>query len=329
MFRITLIMLVVVMFTSSCFSSEYGANEVVVIGWGDGPNQFKIDEPGYEDVNNTPQDSTDDWIEKAGPSYGVVDKSENIYMLSYYFMQLKGLDRNGRLIFDYSESTPSYNREFYSGWLRKLYVDSLCQIYILGGAHEDYVAVVDTSGHLIEKLSPRGIDSGIPIANMYPGSNDVLTFYLHGNENYVYSGGRFHEGGSLAWLASDGNYYYANFENSSIRFIKYRDPDVYGTTSNINENFVTVAGDGETHLTFLGVDDVMNIYIFIKGIEPTERKVQVYDTSYNLLSEIIFPQAPNKYMWYMTPFMRPSDGNIYEFRCLDDGLHVIRWSKQQ
>ena len=28
-------------------------------------------------------------------------------------------------------------------------------------------------------------------------------------------------------------------------------------------------------------------------------------------------------MWYMVPYMRPSDGNIYEFRCLDDGLHVI------
>ncbi len=308
--------------------AEYTSQEILVIPWGDAPNQLKIDEPGYEDVNNTPEDGTDDWIEKAGPSFGFVDKYEDLYFSSYYFLQLKGLDRNGRLIFDYSHGEPSYNREFYRGWLRKFYVDSLCRIYILGGADEDYIAVVDTAGNLIEKLSPLGPNSGVPVANMYAGSHDAITFYLHGNELYTYVGGQFHEGGSLAWLALDGYYYYANLENSSIRFIKYRDPDIHEVPANLDENFVSITGGSENSLSFIGVDDSMQIYIFLKGIDPADRKLQIYNLSYNLISEIVFPQPPNKYMWYMKPYMRPSDGNIYEFRVLDDGLHVIRWSKQ-
>ena len=271
------------LFPAICFAA-YKPQEMWVIPWGDSAYQLKIDEPGYEDVNYTPEDSSDDRIEKAGPSSGLIDKAENIYLISYYFMQLKGFNREGRLIFDYSEGEVAYNPEFYRGWLSKIYVDSLSRIYILGGADEDYVAVTDTSGHLIDKLSPLGVNSGIPVANIYPGSNDAITFYLHGNSNYGYTGGQFHYGGSLAWLAKDGDYYYANFENDSIRFIRYRDPDIHGISTNLNEKIIFIKEQEINSLRFLGLDNLMNIYIFLEGVEPNNRIVQVYDTSYKLMT---------------------------------------------
>jgi hypothetical protein len=311
-----------------CIASEYISTEIDFVKWGTAHDQLMIDKPGYEDVNFTPEDSSDDYIEIAGPTHGFVDKNENAYFISYQFLQLKAFDRTGRLIFDYSKGQQGYNHEFFGNSLAKIYVDSLCRLFILEGMRQDYIAVVDTAGHLLEKISPKGLGSGVAITNMHPGSDDALIIYLHGDEHYVYSAGKFHEGGSLAWFAKDGYYYYANYENSSIRFIKYRDPDIHGTPTSIEESFVASTGGPETNLVFLGVDDSLHLYVFLEGIEPADRKVQIYDTSHNLLWEIAFPQTANKYMWYMTPIMRPKDGNIYEFRCLDDGLHVIRWSRK-
>jgi len=56
--------------------------------------------------------------------------------------------------------------------------------------------------------------------------------------------------------------------------------------------------------------------------------IQVYDINYLLKDEFILPQVTNKYYLTLQPFLR-SDGNVYEFRCLDDGLHVIRWSRKE
>jgi hypothetical protein len=310
-------------------AADFTESTIAIIPWGDEASQLKIGGPVYEDVNETPDDSSDDFIGNAGPSHGIIDKNENIYISSYSYMQLKGFNNNGGLIFNYSKGEPGYNREFYYGWLRKIYVDSLNNIYIVGGASQDYIAVVDTNGHLINKLTPYGLGSGVVVSNIYFNSDDALTFYFRNDTYYLYENGSFAAGGSMDWRAKDRNYYDANLEDSSsIRFIKSQDPDINGEPASLVDNRVTISGEPSTYMEFLGVDDNMYIYIFIIGENDTYRRVLIYDLSYNLMNEISFPPLTNKYMWYMTPYMRPSDGNIYEFRCLDDGLHVIRWSKQ-
>jgi len=329
--RISVIAALILVFGRiDCLGSGYGPNELFTIEWGDGPNQLKIGEPAFNDINQTPDDSTDDYIERqGGPSYGFVDIHENIYFSSYDAFQLKAFDNSDGLIFDYSLGTPGYNREFYSGWLRDIYVDSLQRIYILGGAKQDYIAVVDTAGHLMEKLNPFGPNSAVVVGGMYFNSEDVLSIHLIPRTFYTYSKGSFSEGGAMGWKALDGYYYYADYEDSLlIRFIRHETPDITGAVTNLQETFREYEIPPAASFTFLGVDDAMNIYVYECEREFEKVRVLVFNTAYELIDQIIFPDLGNRYLWYMRPFMRPSDGNVYEFRCLDDGLHVVRWSKE-
>jgi hypothetical protein len=56
-------------------------------------------------------------------------------------------------------------------------------------------------------------------------------------------------------------------------------------------------------------------------------EVWEFNLGYNLKSKVVFPLAENIYKWFIKPFVS-HDGTIYEFRCLDDGLHVVKWTKQ-
>jgi hypothetical protein len=56
-------------------------------------------------------------------------------------------------------------------------------------------------------------------------------------------------------------------------------------------------------------------------------KILIFNDNFALNEQAYLSDLPNKYEWSINPFMRPKDGNIYEFRVLDDGLHVVRWAR--
>jgi hypothetical protein len=309
--------------------AAYDASELFAIPWGDSTTQLKIAIPTYEDENETPIDTTDDFISTGGPDEGFVDHNENIYFSSYYFLQLKAFHKDGGLICDYSKGSNDYDPEFYRGWLRKIYVDSLSRIYILGGADQNYITVVDAMRHILEKLTPFGENSGIAAEGIYFNSADVLTLYFKNHQYYTYSKSTYDTGGAAGWKAIDGNYYNAGLEDSlSIRLIKYKEPNISGIPTHLDEIITSTSDFTAYFIDFLGVDDKMNIYVFLSGDDPADSRILIYDNSFNLIDKMVLPKIDNKYQWYMAPFMRPSDGNIYEFRCQDNGLHVIRWIKQ-
>lgn len=68
-------------------------------------------------------------------------------------------------------------------------------------------------------------------------------------------------------------------------------------------------------------------YVMVGWGNENRPSVLVYNSKYEKVYEIIPPEYTNMYDWRMGYFVRP-DGIVYEFRCLDDGLHVIKWSKQ-
>ena len=322
-----------IIFSLCCSYSRAGAayepNEMFTILWGDSSNQLKISMPYYEDVNGTPSDSTDDWIEFSGPKMGVVDRQDNISFASYFFMQLKGFDRTGRLIFDCSENTTRYNQGIFKSGIANIFIDSLSRIYVVDGSHFDYIAVIDTACNIIDMISPHGIGSGIVVYGFSPGAADKLSIFCKDGTNYLYSDGAISAGAGAGWLSGDGYYYYSTLVDSSqIRFTKYHNPDITGTGTDIQEIYKPLEKHEYYYSEFLGVDDSMNLYVYLVGPTPAESRILIYDISFNYTTEIDFPLDYNKFGWYITPYMRPSDGNIYEFRCLDDGLHVIRWSKQ-
>lgn len=308
--------------------AEYTVIEILVIPWGDGPDELAADMPTYIDVNNTPNDPTDDLIEErgGGPSQAFVDRYENVYISSYGLGYFKAFDSSGRLILNFSPGEPNYDNLFGVHTISKFYVDSLCQIYLLAFPALEYIMVVDTLGNLLHRLNPLGLDPPFGVCAMYFNSGDNLSICSCNRELYTYENGSFTPGGAMGWRAFDGYYYNAGSEDSAqIRFIRYSDPGLDGYSTDLLETFVPY-NPYFYSIRFLGVDD--NLRIFVRILDPgPDKRIQIYSTAYELLDEIVYPRTHNDYLKYIRPFMR-SDGTLYEFRCLDDGVHVVRWSEQ-
>ena len=317
---------VLIMFSSGVGQS-FTATEILFIEWGDGPDQLRICEPFIE---HNPEDSSEFTItDCGGPDMAFVDKNENFYFTLYYFRGFKAFHSDGSLLFDYSEGTPGYKPEFYRNGVGEFYVDSLCRIYINGSFDYDYVAVVDTMGNLLAKLSPYGAGSGNRMVSLDRDSDDALLFRVrHDGQTmlYTYRNQQFIPGG-CEWLAADGNCYWVRkIGTSTIEFKKYGDRDSLGEVG--WEQIVTQQYPLEIfNLGLSGVDDNMKIYLWIAFPETDEARVAVYDTLFQLDTEFVLPSSPNRYDWAMSPFMR-HDGNVYEFRCTDDGMHIYRWVRE-
>jgi len=305
--------------------------EIFRISWGDKPNQLKIGLPFYEDINNTPSDSSDDFIELGGgPSYSFVDRTENVYFASYRFNQFKAFRPDGELVFDISKNTPKFNKDIFESAITKFFVDTSFNIYIKAFPEKTYIPVVDTLGNLRDRLIPDDVVPGSKVTDINLNSNDVMTFRFKATgepQVYTFKDSVFTSGGSSGWLASDHNYYYIKHINGDIlEFRKYGNPDNRGIAD--WREIDNKEYNGNIKFTdFLGIDKNLNLYLFIREMSDLE-KIQIYSNDYKLIDEIILPTVKNKYLLKLIPFMR-IDGNIYEFRCLDDGLHVIRWSRKE
>ena len=317
----------VMLLFSLAAAQDFTATEILFIEWGDGPEQLKICEPFIE---YNPDDSSDFMVtDCGGPDMAFVDKSENFYFTLYYFRGFKAFRSDGSLLFDYSEGTPGYNPEFYRNGVGEFYVDSLCRIYINASLDYDYVAMVDTMGNLLAKLSPYGAGSGNRMVSLDRDSEDALLFRVrHGGQTmlYTYRNQQFVPGG-CEWLAVDGNCYWVRkIGSSTIEFKKYGDRDSLGEVG--WEEIVTRQYPLEMlSARLLGVDDDMNLFLTIQTAQDLVLRVAVYDTLFQLQTEFVRPSPNNRYDWGLGPFMR-HDGNVYEFRCLDDGMHIYRWVRE-
>ncbi len=312
--------------------AAYKPDELCVIPWGDEPNQLMVTRSEMEDLNFTPDVTTDDFIWAGeGPNQAFVDDNENIYINSRMLGSFKCFDSSGNVLLNYTDSQFPVNTKFYLGSITDFYVDSLGFIYMVdsegdGERPRDVVAVADQNNNLVTSLSPFGQGSGVGIYGLSRNSNDVITFATDSGY-YTYQGGEFKEGGSLGpWLAKDGYYYGCrHISADTVLFRKFLNPDKDGHPTWQEKHYKSL-GFRVTGVTMLGVSDDMRIFLKIAA-SRYERYIQVYDTSFNLLDQFEIAPANKNYLLAITAFMR-NDGTVYEFPQYDDGLHVIRWSKQ-
>ena len=129
------------------------------------------------------------------------------------------------------------------------------------------------------------------------------------------------------WSAVDGYCYWARKIGSfTIEFMKLHGGDTLGLGG--SDEIVTRQYPLEmVNLGLLGVDDNMNLFLTIQTAQDLVLRVAVYDTLFQLQTEFILPSPDNRYDWGLGPFMR-HDGNVYEFRCTDDGMHIHRWVRE-
>jgi len=325
-----LALIMAIAFPASGFA-EYTVSEILVIPWGDGQNELEIWEPSLE-YHDGPEIDTVGYLEVGGgPDITFADRQDNFYFMSYSISYLKGFDINGNVIVDYSQGKTQFNDEFFRGMFINFYVDSLGRIYCGGDMIvKRYVAVTDRNNNLLDKLNPLGVESGIGCTILDWGSDDVLTFLSFEMGLYTYRNGQFYEGGSDAWYARDG-YYYSGITGgpSSIKLIKMADPDTAGRPSWADTMHVPFESGNLISGGLIGVDDSMRFYIEYLDSSSTQWGIRVYDQNLVLLDE--FRRLPRQENHYLIdtpyPFLR-HDGNIYEFHCRDDGMHVFRWSRQ-
>jgi len=312
--------------------AEYISQEILIIPWGNEANQLMVTRSEEQDVNFTPDDTTDDFIwPGAGPSQAIVDDHENIYINSTLLGSFKCFDSKGNVLFNYTEFQFPVNPEFYLTELSDFYVDSLGFIYMVDviGDDEhsrDVVAVADHDNNLVDKLSPFGQGSGVGIYGLSPNSNDVITVSTDSGY-YTYQGGAFKEGGSPgSWLAKDGYYYVCrHISADTVLFTKFLNPDRNDHSSSEEEHYKSL-GFQVLGVTELGVSDDMRIFLRVT-VSWQEVLIQEYDTSFKLREQFQIAPINEHYLLSIGPFMR-HDGTIYDFPQDDDGLHVVRWGKK-
>ena len=327
----TILALILILASPMALYAEYTVSEILLIPWGDGPNELEIWEPSREFHDGPEIDSVGHLEAGGGPNMVFIDRDENIYFMSYEIGYLKGFDNSGNVIVDYSEGKTEFNNDFFSGMFINFYVDSLGRIYCGGdGIFKPYVAVVDRNNNLLVKLNPFGVESGIGCTLLDWGSEDVLTFLSFERGRYTYRNGQFTDGGSSGWLARDGYYYWGKPANSSsIMLLRFANPDTSGRPETIDTLYISFEFNNLESGGLIGVDDSLHFYIGYRDSTRAHDGIRIYDQNLQLIDEIQYlPRQENIYMWDTPyPFLR-YDGNVYEFHCRDDGMHVFRWSKQ-
>lgn len=323
-------LLILLLFFSYAFA-DYSSNEILVIPWGEGSNELEILDSYWEYNEGPNPDSSKHREAGGGPSKVFVDRQENFYFMSYEIGYLKGFDNSGSVIVDYTEEKDEFSRQLFGGMYINFYVDSLGRIYCAGNEIiKPYVTVVDRNSNILDKLYLREHASSFGCTLIDWGSDDVLTFLCFEKGMYTYRNGQFLEGGSEDWYAADGYYYSGRTGGpSSIKLVKMTNPDTTGLPGWADTTYIPYEPGNLISGGLIGVDDSMTFYFDFLDSTSTQWGVRVYNSNLVLLDEFrLLPRRENQYLWDTPyPFLR-HDGNIYEFHCRDDGMHVFRWSKQ-
>jgi hypothetical protein len=362
-FSILQLLIILIIAMGSAYA-KYKVTEVLVIPWGDDPNQLAI-QAARLDSESLPDTIP---IDGAGPTKGFVDRQGNIFIGSDNLNYLKGFDDAGGVIIDleagaavdsnqfdstndaYSDSAnddstdnyPSENIQpspaigdiYHINGLYTFYVDTNSHIYIEGMFGCSYIPVVDFTGKIIDRIGTPNSESGAVVSNLKWSSDDILTF-IDGNtyEYYTYRDGEVNQTDDGDWLAKDHFYYYVGAPSDTALFFS-RDGDAtyddsYADSIVYSEKLMDVTG---IFPALLGVSDDFKVFVLfppVEGAADDKQIVRVYDRDFQQIDEFVIPrQMPNKYGWkFMDLFMRPMDGSVYDFRVKNDGLHIMRWTK--
>jgi hypothetical protein len=310
------------------YSIKYEQTELFTITWGDGTNELKVAPRHVEGIISDTTDYEDE--PGYGPSGIFVDQQQNIVIYSNEFNQLKGFDKNGNLIFNFSNGEVQFDPNICPGQPSAIYVDSLLRLYILVFPELPYLPIVNYNGTVEDKFYPFS-DTNAPVLLLTWNSQGILTFYSAEHGYITFRGGELQAGGSPCFLAIDG-YSYCAFVNEStgvFTFGKYLNPDKRENPETSIETEITIPADSVYSAILLYGGDGNYLYseVFFKRGNIDYYGVWIFDLDYKYLGEIVFLSLNENYLFYLDPFIS-ADGAIYESRILDDGLHVIKWTKQ-
>ncbi|UCC78785.1 MAG: hypothetical protein JSW64_10945 [Candidatus Zixiibacteriota bacterium] len=314
--------LVVFMLLTKATIAEYNNSEVLVIPWGQGTNELNIEEPYLDAVYVTEDSTRDKLFPSGGPHFCFVDNNDNYYFASYLLSYLKGFRYNGQEFLDFSTGHSEHDTSVFLGGTTNIFVDSDGIIYI--GSNRPFATMTNENGEFLGRLNPLGEESDEPSDLIFYNFDGEIIFDTWYHGLYKYKNGEFTEGGYDAWKASDG-YYYDGWiqDESSFLFIKFQEVESVDTFYVSFDGALLSGG-------LLGIDENDQFFMQISESPDTISSILVYDNNFTEIDRFeLLPQLENQYLWYVhnSPFLR-GDGNVYQFLCEDDGMHVIKWSKE-
>jgi hypothetical protein len=296
--------------------AAYQAEEMCVIPWGDGENSLKM-APTVRDMD----------FDYPGicPTQGFVDKDENVYLNSIMGSYYKAFRADGTLIADFSARTLGTSNSFFENNINDFVVDNEGFYYFSSFPPLKYIPVSNSSGELVRRLFPFGESSDVLITSLFQVCDSIITVSCKDSGLYSYSNGIFIKGGSYCKLGKN-NYYYGAYarQPDTLVIVKGNQPEQNDLT-NYNE-YNLVISDSIHSAEILNISSLNHLYILIR-LRTSNALVSEYSDDLKLIDQIYLSNNDSICFSLINPYVR-SDGNIYEFRCLDDGLHVIRWSKK-
>jgi len=311
-----LTILFVIVLSTITLAQKYEVSELFVLSWGNENNQqlpYAIDEMGGF------------W----GPTLQFVDINENIY-LAYPSKDFRKFDPSGNLLFRKEIS------------ILKFAVDDSEHVYYtkLDPDQMHIIRMLDTNGTEIEKNYSFSIDNSSQNISWMKNRNGQIVFgnYRETAEikNAVISS---IDRQKKNPVDSKGNYYQSETavrKSNRTSKISFRQKYINILIDKVVNNEIVRLDTISLNICryphecadVFQVDLEDNIYIRLYYDKDLPVDIVVLDSTFKEIDRIeLIP--PSQLMGLgARPFIRP-DGTIYEFRDLDDGLHVIRWSREE
>lgn len=327
MLRGFLFILISIYLCGYVLAGEWNSTELCTINWdGEGYTLFS-----KKALNNsgTPDITSDDYIQTArGPEIVIVDMRENIIIFSDQLRQLVGFDSTGELIFNFSYKASGYRPDITKFVPRNIYVDSLSRLYIQTSPAMDYMPVVNYDYEILDKIQPFPGDPHAEIWS-FNWAPDGTLFFRNPLYGWVtYADGKSSRGGSDEFRAADG-YFYNLFRsgNNTLTIDKSLNPDRYAQPRKNTQTDINLRAGIIVSVKLLAGGDGNFLYMLLNLETDNHYEIWQYDLKYKLDDKLVLPDEPAYEEWRIDPFVR-RDGNIYEFRTREEGMQVVKWSKE-
>jgi hypothetical protein len=307
----------------------YTSSELCTINWGDGHDQIKITRPVIDGI---PSDSTDYNIEPGdGPSNIFVDYAGYLIVLSPTLRQLKVFSNDGELLFNLWPPEGKLDPEIFHGYPSSIYIDSAQRIYLAVSPSLNYVPVINYEGQLTNRLYPFD-DTLTEIEDICCSSLDRAVFYSTNDNEATLSNNTIVPGGTCAFMASDSCYYSCiTDQGPNILFFRNHIQDLKHHIFSSDSIIVEFPGDTVFSANIIPGGDGRAIFTYLMRWSSEKDcicyEIFVNDLKFNKIDLIEMSPPTLMYTQIITPFVS-RDGIIYEFQYRDDGLHVIKWTKQ-
>jgi hypothetical protein len=167
---------------------------------------------------------------------------------------------------------------------------------------------------------------------MYYDVSGELFFWSKDDSTYVsYNQGQFKTIDNTCMKANDGYLYMSvdcRLENPfAVKLIKYLSPDRIDPPLSEDSIYIELQGDTVQYGGLLIGGDGSKLYIIVSHNSDPKTYIYEIGLDYKIIDQISMPNPSDKYPCTMLPFV-DRQGHVYEFRFMDDGLHVIKWTKQ-